>query len=153
MGAPSVTPSEDRIRLRYRMRVRHLFRQMMARRGVDLNGAWWHGLEGMLARAMERCADCPAASICQDWLDHASASDPSPAFCPNARTIEACQIMQSSSNDGDAAPETVAELLSDPMVQQAMAADRVNSEVLRLALTQSRCFLAALAAPNSPKRV
>jgi len=151
-----VTPAEDRVRLLYRMRVRHLFHQMMARRGVDLKGDWWHGQEGMIAQAMDRCAGCQAAHICQDWLDHASSHEPSPDFCPNGATIEACQIMRTPSHEDKKTVEDargIDGLLSDPLVRRTMAADHVNPEVLRLALTRNhRCFLAAIAAPNRPQR-
>jgi len=155
MPISSVTPAEDRVRLLYRMRVRHLFRQMMARRGVDLKGEWWHGLEDMIARAMDRCAGCQAAHTCQDWLDHASPHEPSPDFCPNGATIEACQIMQAPSKGDEAvdSADALEGLLRDPVVRQAMAADRVNPEVLRLALTKNRCFLAAMTTPERPKRL
>ena len=156
MPSSCVTPGEDRVRLLYRMRVRHLFRQMMARRGVDLKGEWWHGLEDMIARAMDRCADCQAAPVCQHWLDHAAPQDPSPEFCPNGATIEACHIMRTPLRNHDemGADIDVEGLLNDPLVRRTMAADHVNVEVLRLALTRSyRSFLAAIAAPTGSKRV
>lgn len=71
-----------------------LFERMAARRGIDLAGRWWTGLESMLLRALGRCRGCGQSRACRRWLlSAAAAGEAYPAFCPNAQMLEACRIM------------------------------------------------------------
>jgi Family of unknown function (DUF6455) len=155
--ASPVTAGEDRVRLLYRMRARELFWRMLQRQGIDPGRRWWFGSETMVARAVDKCAACPAIAACRSWFS-APQSERVPGFCPNARVIEACRIM-----DGAAMPlelaeprgradPSVTELLAEPIVKQLMRADRVNSEILRHALTDTPSFTAAYAAPTAVPR-
>lgn len=88
------TVDDERRKLVLRYIERHpLFERMAARRGIDLAGRWWTGLESMLLRALGRCRHCGQSKACRRWLVSAAASEDYPAFCPNARVLEACRIM------------------------------------------------------------
>lgn len=156
MANPSaVTPGEDRIRLLYRMRARPLFWRMMTKQGIDPTGPWWHGAERMVARAAENCGACRHVQVCRQWLDNGSAAAGVPSFCPNGRAIEAARIMDPRAlplaDDRGPAPSpepSLDDLLVDPIVRLLMKADRVNSEILRRAMTDRPRFAAAFATPT-----
>lgn len=128
---------------RRRLVLRHidlhpLFQGMAVRQGVDLAGRWWDGLESMLLRALGRCGRCRQTEACRRWSRTASPARAYPAFCPNARILEACRIM-----DPEAPPRPnddwhrlshrspgLKEVIADPCVQQIMRADRRGSDRL-----------------------
>ena len=149
--ASAVSPAEDRIRLLYRMRARELFWRMMTRQGINPAGIWWHGMEDMVARATANCAACPHTASCRSWFDHPS-GERIPRFCPNQRAIEACRIMDPVATPliAEKVPSvspTLVEVLEEPIVKKLMAADGVNSEILRRAMTDTPRFTAAYASP------
>jgi len=160
MTTSPVTPGEDRLRLLFRMRARRLLWRMMTTQGIDPAGGWWHGAESMISRVAAKCAACTETARCRAWLDDPERSTGAPAFCPNARTIEAARIMdpRASAPHGTPGPDGVREagldeLMSEPMVRLLMRADGVNSETLRHAMTDTPRFTAAFAAPAKRLRL
>src|ERR1041385_120877 len=123
------TSTEDRHRLAELIRHNELFYRMTSLQGINLAGPWWRGLEYMIGRALGRCARCKQKDACRDWLGQEHADQQYPAYCPNVRTIEACRIMDPKApalgGNELGAPAQVehdlAELLSDPIIQQLMA--------------------------------
>lgn len=152
----AVTPEEDRVRLLYRMRACRPLWRMVQQTGLEPAGAWWRGLDGMIARSVERCRACRHVDACGAWLDRAAPGEPPPSFCPNGRALEAGRIAASRTSavsDGrgcETEPDLRA-LLDEPIVRQLMAADRVNPEILRHALAAQAPHIATYAAPQLPR--
>lgn len=99
---PSTQPNERRRRLLRELAIRPLFRKMAARQGVDVTGTWGRGLEDMVLAGLERCAACPQPKGCQAWLARTGHCLGTPPFCPNARLLEACRIMEGDKVDRSA---------------------------------------------------
>jgi hypothetical protein len=67
------------------------FRRMLAHQGIDPTRDW-SGCEGMLFRALQKCATCTATEACRAWLAEPHPPGVYPSFCPNGATFEACRI-------------------------------------------------------------
>jgi hemerythrin-like domain-containing protein len=107
------------------------FHRMVTRQGVDLAGAWRLGFGDRIFAALGRCEACPHAQSCRAWFRLQSPPASYIAFCPNAKLIETCRILDSGApsletggREAAAGREpTLAEVLAEPIVQLLMAAD------------------------------
>lgn len=147
---PSAQPSERRRRLLREIAIRPLFRKMAARLGIDVTRAWGRGLEDMLLAGLERCAACAQPKGCQAWLARAGHALGTPPFCPNARLLEACRIMDPYAIlppvRGGARPagtSDLAAMLADPLVRQVMRGARPKTvQLLTLLSGQAQRLVA-----------
>jgi hypothetical protein len=121
------------------LRAHPLFRQMIARQGIDLTEAAWRAFDGMIAQAIRRCGACPEPAKCVTWLDEEHPRESSPVFCPNSAMIAASRIVDPKAAPGTGDEVEIAgrveplleQLLADPMIRQLMDADRIPTELLR----------------------
>lgn len=85
---------EARFGLLRRFGAHKLFKEMVARQGIDLESVRWLSAETMVYRALHSCANCPRHEACRAWLASAAPPMSYARFCPNAETIEALRIAQ-----------------------------------------------------------
>ena len=131
--ASRLTPRERQRRVIAAMAEHRLFHRMVIRQGVDLAGALRLGFGDQILKALRQCVACPNPQSCRAWFRAQRPPASYVAFCPNAKLIETCRILDSGATPfetgasevaADREP-TLAEVLAEPIAQLLMAADGI----------------------------